>query len=617
MASVTISTSSEAEVNQEKSVSAAKTKKPTYCAGHQQQITSMTFNHSGTRLATCSWDSTCMLWQVLPGEQREEEELSDKHATTKGDALTLVLLQIFPVHEEGASFASFTFDDQQLITVGECVVKVWDAGACSFSPVSHADDREEIARLRTEWEAAVPFSLCVQRSMDLLAFDETLTALVGNHEWQYFREHGDQGAPLRLLYPVCGRSDAGAIREEQTPQSSENHATLEDSSSHAARDGSDTASTSLQETPDSFPSPMDANNRDQDGAGDEILCGESSARELGGSDATECVVNEGESKTEGAGSLGLPAEETERLAQYYNQLAAFDFEVLLNPTIPFRSQCDSKKNHGDGNAQLINASQRSSAAKELVWKPLRPDADGKLIQTFSATNANGTFSAHTSTITCCAVAKPLGLVVTVSLDKCIKFWSLEHGNVVETIREAHAAPITCCALTASSSPATIATAKESLLATGGKDNLVKVWRRREHPASSTECVHSFSGHYDAITCCIFDPSGVFLVTTGDDTNVLAWRVVPSCPDAPKQPTLVSVDMSAIAISWDEPLANGSPILHYVVRTEQVSSLVVGGYDIAGIQETQVPAKYTTKTIDKLQPGIQYTLQVAAVNAVRS
>lgn len=185
--------------------------------------------------------------------------------------------------------------------------------------------------------------------------------------------------------------------------------------------------------------------------------------------------------------------------------------------------------------------------------------------------------------------------------------------MLEAVFDAHSAPITCCALT---SPTTCnLNVYEMLLATGGSDNLVKVWRR--NPPARAECMCSLSGHNDAIRSLAFDPSGVFLVSSSEDTTAIMWRVRPSSPDPPERPMVVSVDRFSINTSWVEPLANGAKILHYIVRTTQVSSFIGDGSDMVSIPDTEVPAKYLSKTIDKLQPGVKYTLQVAAVNQVRS
>jgi WD40 repeat protein len=210
------------------------------------------------------------------------------------------------------------------------------------------------------------------------------------------------------------------------------------------------------------------------------------------------------------------------------------------------------------------------------------------------------------------VAQELGLVVTVALDKAVRYWSLEQGIVLETVFDAHDAPITCCALT---SPATCdLRVYEMLLATGGSDNVVKVWRRNE--PQRAECVFRLAGHNDAIRSVAFDPNGVFLVSSSEDTTAITWRVRPSSPDQPEAPLVVLVDRFSIHVSWTEPLANGAKILHYVVRTTQISSFTGDGSDLQVVPDVEVPAKYLSKAIEKLQPGVKYSLKIAAVNHVR-
>jgi WD40 repeat protein len=190
------------------------------------------------------------------------------------------------------------------------------------------------------------------------------------------------------------------------------------------------------------------------------------------------------------------------------------------------------------------------------------------------------------------------------------------GIVRSITREAHTAPITSCALT---SPTTChAKDLELLLATSGKDNLVKVWqlnKRGEDAGCFLECVYALTGHYDAISALAFDASGVFLLSASDDTLAHCWRVRPAPPDAPAQPTVVNIDRFAISIVWNVPLANGSALLKYIVRTEQLSSLASDGSDKKPGQDHDVDIKYKTATVDSLQPGIQYRLCVAAVNSV--
>lgn len=228
----------------------------------------------------------------------------------------------------------------------------------------------------------------------------------------------------------------------------------------------------------------------------------------------------------------------------------------------------------------------------------------------------GLFSSHTSTITSCAVAADCNLVVTVSLDKSMKYWSLSEGLVLETVHDAHKSPITCCSL---SPPSAMIDGEiqETLLSTGGKDNLVKIWRRNSpNPA---ECIYSLSGHFDAVTFCAFDPSGIFVVSSGNDAKAIMWRVRPSRPDRPEAPTLVKADRFAITIEWPVPLANGSKLLRYIIRTVCIPSMAfedeLESTSQAPISDLEVDAKFTTATVENLLPGVQYSAQVAAVNEV--
>lgn len=602
-----------------------------------------------------------MLWHI-------RESTADGNCEPGAVAVTVLsleLVQILPVHELGASCVRFTRDDQQLVTTGDCTIKLWDvAEDTATQPLASTsrdqatqevelpgDKPRDLEAERLEWEASVPFSLSVKRSMDLLAFDDTLRELVPHHEWQH-RSRDSSERVLRLLSPDQGptvpqlelRKTVDTPPKE--PQEPTDTATLAQSSSEG--------------------SPSVARNPDQASQEDGDL--ERDAQETptvdcvsvkGNSEST--VKTEGETSTDVPETLNiLPPEDAAYLEAYYRDLASFDFEQLLNPTLPLRArsfkggkenesepqdndkenQCQTDTNasaaHSQPGEQVTKDNRDSDKEnqseanteppspavsrppvphKELVWSPLQPDANGKLLQTFSEHNSQGVFSAHTSQITCCALSTEYGVLVTVALDKMLKFWSLASGQVLETVREAHSASITCCALT---SQRTTQNSDGVLVATGGKDNLVKVWRRSSRPpTSTTELIYSFSGHYDSPTCCLFDATGVFLITTGDDTNVITWRVVPSSPDQPSVLCPTNVDKFAISVSWEVPLANGSPLLHYVIRTQQVSSLAVGGYDMHAVPDAHVPAKYTSKMIENLQPGIQYTLQIAAVNAIGS
>jgi WD40 repeat protein len=89
-------------------------------------------------------------------------------------------------------------------------------------------------------------------------------------------------------------------------------------------------------------------------------------------------------------------------------------------------------------------------------------------------------------------------------------------QVVHTIIDAHENAITACDI---SHPASN---HEDLLCTAGKDAIVKIWKM-----TTRECLYLLRGHYDAVVSCMFDSSGNFVVSSGQDAQAIMWRVIPS------------------------------------------------------------------------------------------
>ncbi|RLN94725.1 hypothetical protein BBJ28_00015785 [Nothophytophthora sp. Chile5] len=501
-----------------------------YCTGHQQAISCLSFSHNGELLATGSWDSTCMLWEVA-------STLSGKATTVQ-----LTLLQVFPVHEEGVACLAFTLDDRILVTCGEHVVKLWDVVDASI-PQDSAPNQEKpltVEQQLLEWEQAIPFGFSIERSLNLLAFEESLTSLVANHEWIHVRE-GDE--PFTLLAPAQSEAERNDLVD-------------------------------VTQCLEAIVVAVESKSDTQGDLVEELLL-----------DNQQEETNVTQSPQSEADAPVLTPAMRARLKTQYQSMESFDFEALFSPELSLSAGDDSK-------ATAIRA-------KTVARRPW--DGGGRLLRGFE--NATAVRS-HIPT-------QELDLVVTVAIDRCIKYWSLERGVTLETVRNAHEVSITCCALT---SPTTCGlSVYEMLLATGGSDNLVKVWRR--NPPQQAECVYSLAGHYDVISATTFDPSGIFLISTSEDTTAIVWRVRPSSPEQPEVPIVVSIDRFAIGISWTEPLANGARILHYIVRTTQVSSFAGDDSDLRRIPDAKILAKYLAATIEKLQPGVRYTLQIAAVNHI--
>ncbi|KAK1934537.1 Titin [Phytophthora citrophthora] len=515
-----------------------------YFHGHQQAITSMAFSHSGLFLATSSWDSTCMLWKMTP-------------IAKNSSPFSLILLMTLPVHEEGASCLAFTVDDNFLVTCGECIVKLWDLTDSTRN--NQIDDSPlTLGAQLQEWQEAIPFSFSIESSTNLFAFDESMTTLIGNHEWVNYRETDEK---ISLLAPAQDESERNELID-------------------------------IKQCIDHIVDEVDPN----DDEFEKILKTREKENQVTFSSKNNGLKCENDAHA-------LSPEESARLKAQFRKMADFNFEKLFTPALSL-----SLELNGDTE---FNGDADSIPAKLVTRIPPLSRKNDRLVRTFSKKTKGGTFSSHSSTISGCAVAQELDLVVTVAFDQSIRYWSLEEGVVLDTVFDAHNAPINCCALT---SPTTCdLNVYEMLLATGGSDNLVKVWRRNE--PKPVECVFSIAGHNDAIRSLTFDPSGVFLVSSSEDTTVIVWRVRPASPDQPEIPIVTKVDRFSIDISWTESLANGAKVLHYIVRTIQVSSFLGDGSDIVVIPDVEVPVKYQFKTIENLQPGVKYTLQVAAVNEI--
>ncbi|KAI9911989.1 hypothetical protein PsorP6_009572 [Peronosclerospora sorghi] len=66
---------------------------------------------------------------------------------------------------------------------------------------------------------------------------------------------------------------------------------------------------------------------------------------------------------------------------------------------------------------------------------------------------------------------------------------------------------------------------KSLLATGGADKEIKLWRVGKDAMSNNmalEFVFSLSGHERSINCVRFSPDGAYLASASDDTSIILW-----------------------------------------------------------------------------------------------
>lgn len=112
-----------------------------------------------------------------------------------------------------------------------------------------------------------------------------------------------------------------------------------------------------------------------------------------------------------------------------------------------------------------------------------------------------------------------------------------------------------------------------------------------------------------------DPGTTYYVW-GRTHNAAGWSdwsdyatvTLPDFPDTMDLPTIVSIDQTAVTISWVEPEDNGSEIYAYTVAYNTVDST-------SGATEIFVDAPALTKKITGLTPGVKYYFFVNAINEV--
>ncbi|ETV98247.1 hypothetical protein H310_08965 [Aphanomyces invadans] len=300
-----------------------------------------------------------------------------------------------------------------------------------------------------------------------------------------------------------------------------------------------------------------------------------------------------------------------------------DFDLLLPPLFPFRSPDDgATEGLREADDDPVKLAQLESIdiltlldPSSSIRHPLCNERvtfhandiflDDAAVVEFQKRSAQGVFVQHTHTINWCAVGASsadaistdaVDVLVSVSSDKCIKFWNAACGTHMHTIRNAHDRDILTCALSAHPTTA--------YLATGSSDSFVKIWN-----PSTFECVFTLRGHYDSVLSVSFTPTGHCVYSSGRDAQVIKWQVIPTEPDVPAQPVVFHVDCHAITITWTEPLGNGSRIDKYQIKVSKDQGAFGAPFD--------VPAEERMHTVVSLDPGCTYTFCVAAINRIGS
>ncbi|HEY7426954.1 MAG TPA: protein kinase [Gemmataceae bacterium] len=91
----------------------------------------------------------------------------------------------------------------------------------------------------------------------------------------------------------------------------------------------------------------------------------------------------------------------------------------------------------------------------------------------------------------------------------VKLWDAESGTVVHTLRTPGGQGFHSVAFHP----------KRALLATGGEDNMVRLW-----DTSKGELIGGLTGHRTAVSCVAFSPDGKFLVSAASNGTLKIWDV---------------------------------------------------------------------------------------------
>lgn len=99
-------------------------------------------------------------------------------------------------------------------------------------------------------------------------------------------------------------------------------------------------------------------------------------------------------------------------------------------------------------------------------------------------------------------------MVSVGQDRSLSFWDLMEDNALQVVPGAHAQECTCASLS-----------KHGVLATGSKDQSVKLWDFETGTLLAAE-----HAHCEAVRAVAFSDDGRTLVSGGDDGIVMVWKV---------------------------------------------------------------------------------------------
>mmetsp|Transcript_21850 Transcript_21850/g.38993 ORF Transcript_21850/g.38993 Transcript_21850/m.38993 type:complete len:493 (-) Transcript_21850:57-1535(-) len=137
-------------------------------------------------------------------------------------------------------------------------------------------------------------------------------------------------------------------------------------------------------------------------------------------------------------------------------------------------------------------------------------------------------SPHDDWVSCVDGSRANIGIISGSYDGLIRIF--DHSLSIKSSFRAHSAGVSAARLLPSLRDPNSTTASANLLATAGKDHLVKVWSLGsatdapdgKNGPQTTRCVAIFEGHTDAVEALAVSPSGDHLLSAGVDGRVLLW-----------------------------------------------------------------------------------------------
>lgn len=122
---------------------------------------------------------------------------------------------------------------------------------------------------------------------------------------------------------------------------------------------------------------------------------------------------------------------------------------------------------------------------------------------------------------------------TASLDRTIKFWSLEDSDPVFTL-EGHEQGI---------NDIDFLHGDDNLLVSGSDDRTVKVWNYQ-----TRQLLHSFSGHTGNVTAVLFHTSNI-IASTSEDCSVRFWNYIATTDNSSKSVELLALQYVPLGRGW--------------------------------------------------------------------